>query len=100
MKPCRITTAAAEGFTGLPLGEAIVDGLCPGAFQDCAQILLKEIPQGDIPLMIQAAGHNSAIPEYSNLIPQAIAEIRPRPLLRIQIRPIKFISGLQEYFVP
>ena len=94
MKPCRIATAAAEGFAGLSLGEAVVDGLRPGAFQNFAQILLEEVSQRNIPFMVQAAGHHSAVPEYPNLIPQTVAEVGPRPLWCCQVRPIEFVSGL------
>ena len=54
-----------------------------------------EIAQGDIALMIQAAGNHGTVTEHTNLIPQTIAEYLVTPINGRQIRPVEFVAIFQ-----
>lgn len=96
LKSCSIAAAAAEGFGGLFLRKAIVDGFGPGGRQNGIQVLLKEISKVQVPLVVQAAGHHSAVPKNAQLVPQAIAEVGGGILRCGQVRPVEFIPRLQK----
>ena len=51
-KSAGVAAFAAEFFSGLPMGEAFVNGLCPGRCQDFFHVLMKQITQRQVAVMV------------------------------------------------
>ena len=84
-----VAAAAAELLRGGAMGKALADGPGPGRDQDLLQLLPEQIPQGDVALMIQAAGDHRAVAENADLVPQAVAGDAVESLRGGQVRPVK-----------
>ena len=69
-----VTAAFTERLHGDAAGKALVNRPRPVSCKDFIQALAKEIPQGDVPLVIQAAGHHRPVRQHADLIPQAVAK--------------------------
>ena len=90
-----IAAAAAQIFRGISAQEAVVYCICPIRIQDLLQRLLEDVSEGDITLVIQAAGDDGAVAQDADLITHSIAEYPLAALRGGKIRPIEFVTVFQ-----
>ena len=95
LKPSGEAAAAAEGLQRQTPGKALTDCLRPLGGQDLVQVLREKVSEGQISLVIQAAGHHRSVAQHADLIPQSIAEAALAPVRGIQIRPVEVLPRLQ-----
>ena len=90
-----VAAAAAEGFLGGAVGEAVIHGLGAGRGKDVGKVGLKEVAEGELTVMVEATGHDRAVNEYTDLIAQGIAENALSPIVCRHIRPVELLTGFE-----
>ena len=61
---------------------------------------MEEVPQRDIPLVVEAARHHRTVAEHRQLVPQAIAEAVLAPVAGFRIGPVEGLAPLEKQPVP
>ena len=83
-------------FGGFSLGEAFVNCLGPGGFQNFFHGLGEEIAKRKVSLVVQAAGDHRSVAEDAYLVPQAVAEA-DLTLRSGKVGPVEFVPVFQKY---
>ena len=91
-----VTTLAAEFFRGLSATETVTDGLDSGFCQNFFHILCKQVAQGNVTLVIQAAGDYRSVAQDTDLILQTVAEYLIAAVIGGKIRPVELVAVFQE----
>ena len=96
-KSSGVSAFATEFFGGGAGGEAVVYCSGAGGSEDIVEGGVKKISDGEITLMVKAAGHNSPVTEHAELVTQAVTEHTSVALFGRHIRPIELLAGLKPH---
>ena len=82
------------------LRKAFFYGKRAGRLEYRSYVLAEDISERNCAVGVKTAGNYRAVAQYTDLIPESVAEDPVTAVAGTQIRPVKFISVFQKYFVP